>query len=100
MQRSKHDTTDTRLLVQMTAAELDEMLERRERRVIELLDELPRARSDGPLDRAGAAAWLGCSLAKLDQLIRTDGLPFHWLGDCKRFFRSDLEAFVRARKAN
>ena len=89
----------SRLLVTLTEAELLAHLERTEQRIAELLESRPANTVDGPLDRAGAAAWLGCSLAKLDLLIRNEGLPHCWLGDCKRFFRSDLEQFVRARKA-
>jgi hypothetical protein len=90
---------NTRLLVQLTEPELDTRFERLERRLLERVDNLPVAANDGPLDRAGAAKWLCVSMAKLDLLVRNEALPFFWLGDTKRFFRADLETYVRARKA-
>ena len=91
--------SSARLLVQLSEQEFIALLEHQEQRIAELLAERSTPANDGPLDRQGAANWLHVSLAKLDGLIRNDGLPFFWVGDCKRFFRSDLEQFVRARKA-
>jgi hypothetical protein len=64
-----------------------------------LLDEREpesRTHDDGPLDRTGAAAWLKCSLAKLDALSRrgTDPLPWHLAGDSRRYFCDELRAWV------
>ena len=42
------------------------------------------------LTRTEAAAFMRCSLTQLDRLSRTDGLPFHLLGDSRRFLRSEL----------
>lgn len=55
--------------------------------------------ADAAIDRAGAARWLGVSLAKLDGLIREDAtFPVHRVGEVRRFFVSELRAWVLARK--
>jgi len=53
--------------------------------------------SDAAIDRASAARWLGVSLAKLDGLIREDPtFPVHRVGEVRRFFVSELRAWVLA----
>jgi len=56
--------------------------------------------ADAAVDRAAAARWLGVSLAKLDGLIREDAtFPVHRVGEVRRFFVSELRAWVLAQKA-
>ena len=56
--------------------------------------------ADAAIDRAAAARWLGVSLAKLDGLIREDAtFPVHRVGEVRRFFVSELRAWVLAQKA-
>jgi hypothetical protein len=59
-----------------------------------------RAADDSLLDRAGAARYLGISLAKLDGLCRRDEDPLPWslCGDSRRFFREDLATWVRRQR--
>jgi hypothetical protein len=71
--------------------------------LVEVLPELqPEAGrvDDGLLDRAGAARYLGISLAKLDGLCRRDEDPLPWslCGDSRRFFREDLAIWVRRQR--
>jgi excisionase family DNA binding protein len=76
------------LAVTLTRAELAALV--REAVADALTDLAP---SEGPRDlmtRAEAAAFLRCSLAQLDLLARRDGLPFHLLGDSRRFVRREL----------
>jgi len=55
--------------------------------------------TDGAIDRANAARWLGVSLAKLDGLIREDPtFPVHRVGEVRRFFVSELRAWVLAQR--
>jgi hypothetical protein len=55
---------------------------------------------DAAIDRAAAARWLGVSLAKLDGLIREDAtFPVHRVGEVRRFFVSELRAWVLTQKA-
>lgn len=55
---------------------------------------------DAAIDRASAARWLGVSLAKLDGLIRDDAtFPVHRVGEVRRFFVSELRAWVLAQRA-
>jgi excisionase family DNA binding protein len=65
----------------------------------EVLDEYLAQRehpsSDGLLDRAGAARYLRVSLAQLDKLTRTQGLPYHRVGDCRRFVRAEVLAWMQ-----
>jgi hypothetical protein len=67
-----------------------------------LADLIPATRvmDDGLLDRAGAARYLGISLAKLDGLCRRDEDPLPWslCGDSRRFFREDLATWVRRQR--
>ena len=65
--------------------------------VAEALDE---GRSERPtpaevMTRSEAASFLRCSLGQLDRLVRDAGLPWHRMGDSKRFFRSDLAGWLR-----
>lgn len=46
------------------------------------------------LTRSEAARFLRCSLTQLDRLCRDGGLPFHLLGESRRFLRSELVAYV------
>lgn len=46
------------------------------------------------MTRAEAAEFLRCSLGQLDRLAREGGLPFHRLGDSRRFLRSELIAWL------
>jgi len=48
------------------------------------------------LTRAEAASFLRCSLGQLDRLAREQALPWHRMGDSKRFFRSELAAWLRS----
>lgn len=64
----------------------------------ELIDGQPqRAANDGDgfTDRAGAAKFLKVSLSQLDKLCRDQGLPFHVVGDVRRFDRDELRAWVK-----
>lgn len=62
----------------------------------------PAPSADGVLDRAGAARWLGISLAKLDGLCRreADPVPFLLCGDVRRFERDELRAWLRRQGGN
>lgn len=48
------------------------------------------------MTRADCARFLRCSLPTLDRLVRNEGLPFHPLGDCRRFLRSEVLEWLRA----
>lgn len=63
----------------------------------EFLDAQPQraANDDALLDRAGAAKFLKISLSKLDLLCRENGLPFHLVGDSRRFDRDEIKDWVR-----
>src|SRR6266545_3269211 len=50
------------------------------------------------IDRHAAAHFLGISKSQLDKLIRELGLPFHWVGDVKRFDRAELRAWLMNRR--
>lgn len=52
------------------------------------------------MTRAEAAAFLRCSLATLDRLCREEALPFHRLGDCRRFTRAELLEWLQAGSAS
>lgn len=47
------------------------------------------------MTRAEAAAYLRCSLGQLDRLAREGDLPWHRLGDSKRFFRNELATWLQ-----
>lgn len=96
--RAAQQPTAVRMVVQLTEDELLAHFERHEARIAELIESRLMPANDGPLDRQGAANWLHVSLAKLDQLVRNEGVPFYRVGDCKRFFIADLETWVRAQK--
>jgi len=51
------------------------------------------------LDRNGAAKFLNVSLPQLDKLIRSTALPYHWLGESKRFDRDELLNWVKSSDA-
>lgn len=67
--------------------------------VSELEDGRPAAANDGFLDRAGAAKFLSISTAQIDKLIRERNLPFHRVGDVKRFDRDEIRAWVKGQGA-
>ena len=52
------------------------------------------------MTRAEAAAFLRCSLATLDRLCREEALPFHRLGDCRRFNRGELLEWLTSGSAS
>lgn len=52
------------------------------------------------MTRAEAAGFLRVSLATLDRLVREDGLPFHRVGDCKRFTRGELLEWLTSGSAS
>lgn len=52
------------------------------------------------LTRSEAASFLRCSLATLDRLCREEALPFHRLGDCRRFTRAELLEWLQAGSAS
>jgi len=47
------------------------------------------------MTRTEAASFLRCSLGQLDRLARDGGLPFHRLGDARRFVRTDLLEWLK-----
>ena len=51
---------------------------------------------DALLDRTGAAKFLRVSVAQVDKFCREKGMPFHRLGDCKRFTKEELLAWLKA----
>ena len=54
------------------------------------------AAKDDLLDRAAAAKYLGVSLPQLDKLCREKSLPYHRVGDSKRFEREEVRVWVKA----
>lgn len=92
MSRENASGASTRRLIDMTADELFEVVD--QRLALHFVAAPPGG--DDLLDRAGAAKFLNVSVAQLDKLIReTSSLPFHWVGESKRFERSELLAWVR-----
>lgn len=89
---SKHGA-DTRRLVDMTAAELLDLVDQR----LEEHLTAPREPANADLlDRAGAAKYLNVSVAQLDRLIREgDGPPYSRIGDSKRFDPTELKAWAK-----
>ncbi|MEO7037303.1 MAG: helix-turn-helix domain-containing protein [Polyangiaceae bacterium] len=61
----------------------------------ERLELLSQPANDDLLDRAGAAKYLGVSLPQVDKFCREKDLPFHRVGDVKRFDREEVRAWVR-----
>ncbi len=51
------------------------------------------------LSRHEASSYLAISPRKLDQLVADGDLPRVKISSCVRFERSDLDAFIAARKA-
>lgn len=84
----------TKRLIDMTGAELVEILDAR---IAFFLDAAPKPREDAMLDRAGVAKFLDLSTTQVDKLAREHGLPFHRVGDVKRFDRDEVRAWVKAR---
>ena len=82
-----------RRVIDMTAGEVDEMLAAR---LEEFLDGAPKPVDDGFIDRAGIAKFLDLSTAQIDKLARDQGLPYHRVGDVKRFDRAEVRAWVKA----
>jgi excisionase family DNA binding protein len=67
----------------------------------EMLDGFsPGAPAHEVMTRAEAAEFLRCSLPQLDRLIRLQGLPFHVLGDSRRFLRSELISWLTSGSAS
>lgn len=82
-------------VVDMTAGELMEIVDSR----LEAFVSKPATSNDGALDRAGAAKFLGVSVPQIDKLCREKALPFHRVGDVKRFFRDELVAHVKGARS-
>ncbi len=59
----------------------------------------PTSNSNHLLSRREASSYLAISPRKLDQLVADGDLPRVKIGSCVRFERSDLDAFIAARKA-
>jgi excisionase family DNA binding protein len=83
----------SRRLIDGTLADVDELIAAR---LEEFHDGKPKPLEDGALDRAGAATYLNVSPGQIDKLCREHGLPFHRVGDVKRFFRDEIRAWVKA----
>lgn len=60
----------------------------------------PGAPAHEVLTRAEAAEFLRCSLPQLGRLVRLQGLPFHVLGDSRRFLRAELLAWLTSGSAS
>lgn len=64
--------------------------------ILELLDGFqPSGSTREVMSRAEAAEFLRCSLPQLDRMVRLQSLPFHLLGDSRRFLRSELIGWLR-----
>jgi len=82
-------------LAMMTAGELAALLDSRIEAYLEGPTTEP-ANDAALLDRAGAAKFLRVSVAQIDKFCREKALPFHRVGDCKRFVRDEILAWVKA----
>ena len=94
----KSEVDSNKPLAMMTAGELKTLFNNELDERLLLLDGAKPA-NDALLDRAGAAKYLGVSLPQLDKLCREKALPFHRVGDCKRFDRDEVRGWVRAQAA-
>lgn len=61
----------------------------------EIKDWIGKAQSPW-VDRLGAAAYISCSVATVDGLVRTGKLKAYWLGSSPRFKKSDIDALVES----
>jgi excisionase family DNA binding protein len=97
MKNTPNKPERNRRIIDLTEADLRELIADV---ALEYVEGQPQsaANDDGFLDRAGAAKFLRISLSKLDQLCRDSGLPFHLVGDSRRFERDELKAWVRGAK--
>jgi len=84
---------ERRLAVTLDETELQELIRNA---VADLVTAPSTAPPPEVLSRTEAAHLFRCSLATIDRLCRDDGLPHYRLGDCRRFLRSDLLAWLRA----
>lgn len=87
-----------RRVIDLTEDDLAALID--SRLAVLLATQSPANDPDAALDRAGAAALLGISLSKLDLLCRREHepLPFHRVGDVRRFLRCDLYAWLRRQR--
>ncbi len=83
----------SRRVIDMTAGEVDEIIAAR---LEEFLEGSTKPVDNGYLDRAGVAKFLDVSTAQIDKLARDQGLPFHRVGDVKRFDREEIRQWVKA----
>jgi len=83
----------SRRLIDMTAGEVDEMFAAR---IEEFLEGAPKTVDDGYMDRSAVAKFLDLSPGQIDKLCRDQGLPFHRVGDVKRFCKKAIRLWVEA----
>lgn len=92
----KHADRATRLskrAIDLTGADIREIVADV---IEEFIEGMPKRQvDDSYLDRSGAAQFLNISLSKLDALCREGGLPFHMVGDSRRFDREEIRGWAR-----
>lgn len=94
---SPAEKIDTRMIVQLTAAELEEMFRRMLREAVTGM--LPAAREF--LTQEQLAKRLGISARSVQRMINRDGMPVHELGPkLQRFLWSEVEQWLISRGKN
>jgi len=86
----------TKRIIDLTVAELIEILDAR---ICHFLENDSAKPDEVYMDRTGVAKLLDVSTHTIDKLCRDSGLPFHRVGDAKRFDRDEVRDWLKAQDA-